>query len=126
MHNLKPDVDNIPKCENLYHQCLSSFVNSGQQPKCFTIFQLNVCGINNVHKFDKIKIMLARIPSKCDIIMLCETKLKSSFPSGIYNLNGYDRYACSRESKNSGGDILLFVKKDILIVDKNLHHLLKN
>lgn len=63
--------------------------------------------------------MLARIPSKCDVIMLCETKLKSSFPSGLYNLNGYNRYSCSRESKNCGGGILLYVRKDILILENH-------
>lgn len=80
-----------------------------------SIFQLNVRGINNPKKFDKIKILLSQLDVKLDIIVLGETKLKTSFPSGIYNLNGYDRFNCCRDAKNSGGGLMVFVKKGIPI-----------
>jgi len=79
-----------------------------------TILQLNIGGINNTKKFDRIKIMLTKLNKKCDIIILGETKLKPKFPSGIYNLNGYNSIKCCRDSKNSGGGLLIFIKKDIV------------
>lgn len=58
---------------------------------------------------------LAQMKFKCDIIVLGETKLKPKFPSNIYNLNGYDKYSCCRDAKNSGGGLLVFIKKEIFI-----------
>jgi exonuclease III len=76
---------------------------------------MNTRGINNPKKYDKIKIMLSQLETKFDIIVFGETKLKPSFPSGIYNLNGYERYSCCRDAKNSGGGLMIFIKKDILV-----------
>ena len=58
---------------------------------------------------------LAQIKFSCDIIVLSETKLKTKFPSNIYHLNGYDKYCCCRDAKNSGGGLLVFIKKEIFI-----------
>jgi len=52
---------------------------------------------------------------KFDIIAFGETKLKPTFPAGIYNLNGYERFNCCRDAKNCGGGLMVFVKKGILI-----------
>jgi hypothetical protein len=83
--------------------------------KTFTIMQLNTRGNNNTHKFDRLKLMISNLKFKCDIIVLGETKLKTRFPSNIYHLNGYDKFNCCRDSKNSGGGLLLYVKKNIFV-----------
>jgi len=72
--------------------------------------QLNSRGINNSKKFDRLKVMINNLKFKCDIIVLGETKLKTRFP-----LNGYERFHCCRDSKNSGGGLLVYVKKGIFI-----------
>lgn len=76
---------------------------------------MNTRGINNPKKYDKIKVLLSQLDMKFDIIAFGETKLKLSFPSGIYNLNGYERINCCRDAKNSGGGLMVFVKKEIPI-----------
>lgn len=50
-----------------------------------------------------------------DIILFGETKLKPKFPSNLYHLAGYNIYNCCRDAKNSGGGLLLFVRKDLII-----------
>jgi len=52
-----------------------------------------------------------------DIIILGETKLKKSFAHGIYNLLGYKKYVCCRNSSNSGGGLIVYVKKGILVLN---------
>lgn len=101
--------------ENYFYESFNAFKNAKIQFKNFSIFQLNVRGINNPKKYDKIKILLSQLDTKPDIIVLGETKLKTSFPSGIYNLNGYERYNCCRDAKNSGGGLITFIKRDILV-----------
>jgi len=77
------------------------------------LMQLNVRGINKTHKFNKLKIMISKIPYKIDIIILSETKLLSQFPSKLYQLNGFNQHICCRDSKNAGGGLLIFVNKNI-------------
>lgn len=103
--------------QNRYFHCVKSFINSDLNLKCFSVLQLNVAGINNIHKFDKVKTLLTRLQTKCDIIVLSETKLKSKFPVNLYHLNGYVKYSCSRDSKNSGGGLMMYVKKDIAVIE---------
>lgn len=81
---------------------------------------MNTRGINNPKKYDKIKVLLSKLDTKFDIIAFGETKLKLTFPAGIYNLNGYERINCCRDAKNSGGCLMVFVKKSIPIkmIDK--------
>lgn len=101
--------------ENLYFDSFNAFKNAKIVFENLSIFQMNVRGINNPKKYDKIKILLSQLDTKFDIIVLGETKLKQSFPSGIYNLNGYERYNCCRDAKNSGGGLMVFIRKDILV-----------
>jgi hypothetical protein len=103
-------------CLNYYHSSVNSFIKDFKLGG-FTIFQLNTGGIGKPNKYDKIKMLLSRLKFKSDIILLGETKLKSSFPSNIYHLNGYTQISCCRVAKNGGGGILLFIKKDMVTYD---------
>lgn len=89
--------------------------------------QINVRGINDYSKFEKFKIMLSSLGYKLDIMVLGETKLKSTFPKSLYNLTGYDMYvSCRKSYKNSkgklvgGGGLLVYVKKEIIITKHEL------
>lgn len=103
-------------CENYFYSSFASFKNDKiTRFKDFSILQLNVGGINNVKKFDRFKIMLSEMKTKSDIIVLGETKLKASFPVNLYHLNGYKMISCSRLSKHSGGGLLVYLRKEILV-----------
>lgn len=59
--------------------------------------------------------MLSEMKIKSDVIVLGETKLKTNFPVNLYHLNGYKMHHCSRKSKISGGGLLVYVKKEIIV-----------
>lgn len=93
----------------------SSRINSGinVSNKKFSIFQLNVRGLNEINKFQVLKSSLHTMNHAPDIIALSEVKLKPNFPLGIYNWNGYAQFSALRDSKNSKGGIVVYVKEDI-------------
>jgi hypothetical protein len=83
---------------------------------------MNIRGINEYSKFEKFKIMLSTLKFKFDIMVLGETKLKSTFPRSLYNLPGYDMYVSCRQCyKNlkgkfiGGGGLLVYVRKEIVV-----------
>lgn len=78
------------------------------------IFQLNVRGVSNVNKFNKICGIINVFKCKFDIIILTEVKLKTSFPVQLYNINGFERFTSLR-SDQGGGGVIAFVNKDILV-----------
>lgn len=103
-------------CQNYFYSSTASFIRE-YKSNGFTILQLNTAGINSIKKFDKIKILLTRLKCNFDIILLGETKLKMNFPINLYHLNGYSALSCCRDSKNSGGGLLLFIRKGIVIYE---------
>jgi hypothetical protein len=78
-------------------------------------------GMNKVEKFDKFKRILAQFKFKADIIVIGETKLKTTFPHSIYNMIGYKRFTCCRNAANSGGGLMIFVKNQIKIINAETH-----
>ena len=57
-------------------------------------------------------ILSSQITKYVDILLLSETKLDDSFPTGKFSLNGYSKpYRLDRCS--NGGGILLYVRDDI-------------
>jgi len=67
--------------------------------------------------------MLTQLTDKIDLIIFGETKLMKKFPTNIYNIPGYYTLVCCRSSKNAGGGLLIFIKRNIIIKVKwNLHY----
>ena len=65
--------------------------------------------------------ILGQFKFKADIIVIGETKLKSTFPHSIYNMNGYKRFTCCRNAVNSGGGLMIFVKNQIKLINAESH-----
>ena len=71
------------------------------------IAQLNINSLRNKFGF-----LSSQITKYVDILLLSETKLDDSFPTGQFSLNGYSKpYRLDRSS--NGGGILLYVRDDI-------------
>ena len=69
--------------------------------------QLNVNSLRN--KFDS---LINMINNNIDILMISETKLDPSFPTGQFHIHGFcEPYRFDRNS--SGGGILLYIPEDI-------------
>ena len=74
---------------------------------CPIIAQLNINSLRN-----KLGFLSLQITKYVDILLLSETKLDDSFPTGQFSLNGYSKtYRLARSS--NGGGILLYVRDDI-------------
>ena len=82
------------------------------------IAHLNVNSLRN--KFELLK---EQIQDNIDILMISETKIDASFPTGQFLLNGY-RTPFRLDRNAHGGGILLYVREDIpsklLLVEENL------
>ena len=71
------------------------------------VAHLNINSLRN--KFDY---LIEQITGNIDILMISETKLDSSFPTGQFLINGYsESFRIDRNSQ--GGGIMLYVKEDI-------------
>ena len=64
------------------------------------------------HKTYMLIICSSQITKYVDILLLSETKLDDSFPTGQFSLNGYSKLYSLDRSSNRGG-ILLYVRDDI-------------
>lgn len=63
--------------------------------------------------------MIGKIPYKIDVIISSDTKLLPKFPSQLYQINGFNQLTCSRNSKNAGGGLLVYVNKKITLFNVN-------
>ena len=69
--------------------------------------QLNINSIRN--KFESLKEIVS---TNVDILLICETKLDSSFPKAQFHIQGFgEPYRFDRNGK--GGGILLYIRDDI-------------
>ena len=69
--------------------------------------QLNINSIRN--KFESLKEIVS---TNVDILLICETKLVSSFPKAQFHIHGFgEPYRFDRNGK--GGGILLYIRDDI-------------
>ena len=69
--------------------------------------QLNINSIRN--KFESLKEIVS---TNVDILLICETKLDSSFPRAQFHIHGFgESYRFDRNGK--GGGILLYIRDDI-------------
>ena len=90
---------------NLYN--LSSFLKTlkTKNSKRFGFGNLNVNAINN--QFEQLKYI---IKSNTDVLIVTETKLDSSLPSGQFSIDRFAKPFCRDRNKNGGHD---FVTDDI-------------
>ena len=77
------------------------------------ICQLNVRGINEVNKFNEIRLLLGASPLSLDVIVLFETKLRQTFPLKLYSFPGFNLFSCSRAQKNDGG-VMVYVRQSLV------------
>ena len=68
---------------------------------------LNINSLRN--KFD---CLIEQITGNIDILMISETKLHSSFPTGRFLINGYNQ-PFKIDWNSQRGDIMLYVREDI-------------
>ena len=76
-----------------------------KNPNRLIIAQFN---INSLNKFDSLVQMLH---NNLDILLICETKIDSSFPAAQFQIEGYTTYRLDRNT--NGGGILLYIRADI-------------
>ena len=78
-----------------------------QFPKKLIIARLNINSIGN--KFDSLSFI---IENNVDILLISETNLDDSFPSGQFKIYGFSMpYRCDRDSV--GGGFLPYIRDDI-------------
>ena len=70
------------------------------------IAQLNINSLRN--KFDSLVRMLY---NNLDILLTSETKIDFSFPTALFQIEGYTTYRLDRNT--NGGGILLYIPEDI-------------
>ena len=70
---------------------------------------LNINTINN--KFEQLKHI---VKNNVDVLVVTETKLDSSFPSGQFSIDGFAR-PFRRDRNKNGGGVMIFVRDDIPI-----------
>lgn len=63
-------------------------------------------------KFNEMRALIGSFPCKLDVIVLCETKLKSQFPLQIYSLPGFHLFSCSRAERGGGG-VVVYIRSNI-------------
>lgn len=56
--------------------------------------------------------------AQLDVIIFTEVKLKSTFPIQLYNIAGYERFACLRSEKGGGG-VIAFIKSNLTIIESS-------
>ena len=68
---------------------------------------LNINTINN--KFEQLKYMIG---NNIDVLIVTETKLDSSFPSGQFLIDGFAK-PFRRDRNKNGGGVMIFIRDDI-------------
>jgi len=124
-----PAVDSLNEfgISNYFYKSFDEFRNkkshSNENKKKIIIAQINVQGINEKKKFDKIKDEINNFDFKIDIIVFSETKLKDEKIKSniIYEIPCYSIYICSRYSENSGGGVLVFIREGLEVEEMSKH-----
>ena len=75
--------------------------------KKLVLGNLNINTINN--KFEQLKYMIG---NNIDVLIVTETKLDSSFPSGQFLIDGFAK-PFRRDRNKNGGGIMIFIRDDI-------------
>ena len=79
----------------------------------FSVFQLNVRGLNEYNKFITLKTSVHSMSVQPDLLVFTEVKLKPSSPINLYKMDGYSLYSALRDSEFSKGGVLVYVKNSI-------------
>lgn len=78
---------------------------------CFKILQLNIRGMNNIDKFDRIRDILTLYDGKIDVLVICETWVKAE-RTKLFNLPGYSSiFSCRPDAL--GGGLAVYIKESI-------------
>ena len=78
-----------------------------QNPNRILIAHLNINSLRN-----KFEILKETITNKVDILLICETKLDSSFPLNQFHIDGFTTpYRLDRNQ--NGGGVMLYIREDI-------------
>lgn len=104
---------NPSKLANNYFTSVSEAAEVvSKKPNELKVLQLNVRGINETKKFNQLRALISSFTFAFDVIVFCETKLKSSFPLQIYSLPGFQMFSCSRTGRGGGG-IIAYIRSSL-------------
>ena len=100
------DINVFINDENTLYN-LSSFLKTlkTKNSKRLVFGNLNINSINN--KFEQLKYI---IKNNNDVLIVTETKLESSFPSGQFSIDGFSKLFC-RDRNKSGGGVMIFCQR---------------
>lgn len=99
--------------KNYYHDCVESWLRNKSSLNTNTtvkVIQLNIRGLNELSKFDRVRELLDRFRERVDIIVLGETWLTND-KTGLYFLNGYTGFFSCRDDQHGG--LALFIRNDL-------------
>ena len=100
----------IPEAKNHVHK-----INTNAELRFLRVKSLNklIIGHSNINSLrNKFELLTHQIKDNIDILMISETKLDESFPTGQFFINGFSSpYRLDRNS--NGGGILLYIKENV-------------
>lgn len=99
---------------NYFHNTVDELSRNICRTTCrnpLRILQLNIRGMNNLDKFDDLKLLLTRYPGTIDVLVIGETWVKNE-RKNLYNIEGYKSiFSCRPDSL--GGGVAVFIKETI-------------
>ena len=101
------DKQDINDKNTLYNLTSSLKALKTKNSKRLVFGNLNINTINN--KFEQLKYI---IKNNIDVLIVTETKLDSSFPSGQFLIDGFAKLF-PRDRNKTGGDVIIFIRDDI-------------
>ena len=101
------DKQDINDKNTLYNLTSSLKALKTKNSKRLVFGNLNINTINN--KFEQLKYI---IKNNIDVLIVTETKLDSSFPSGQFLIDGFAK-PFPRDRNKTGGDVIIFIRDDI-------------
>ena len=101
------DKQDINDKNTLYNLTSSLKALKTKNSKRLVFGNLNINTINN--KFEQLKYI---IKNNIDVLIVTETKLDSSFPSGQFLIDGFAK-PFRRDRNKNGGGVMIFIRDDI-------------
>lgn len=96
--------------------CISDWIEQNKMPiggsNSLKILQWNIRGINDLAKFDCVGELLQRCKKRIDIVILCETWVKSD-RTQMYKLDGYTGVFSSRSESHGG--LAVFMRNGLIV-----------
>lgn len=93
---------------------IAEILDLGLKKKGLNFGHLNVQGLNNLNKFEELKIMLTSSKNNIDIIGFSETKFRSDVDTNAYCVKGFlPPFRKDQSDRNGGGGLLVYVRNGL-------------